>query len=389
MIQSASRRRIAYQPPPGYYDLPFTWAYNASGLTIGNNYPNQFIYLLGGYGDFLCRRMAGINRILAFARFGGQFQIKDGNNNYIQSDPVFAQFSPDILFVPEVKYPELGAIRFDLYNYNPSWTNSPQASQLAFQGVRRLKGTLTRPDYKYKEKSFVYAVSGVLTNPYPAAPVTVSQVIQDYDFDLYQVIVVAGGNATLLVVQTDNPNNGLLFTSALQGSAGDAITITIAGHNVPNGVLGVAVAGSAITITLGTNGAGVTTSTGAQMLAAYNANPAAVALASLTLLGTASAIFDFADFGPTNLSGGAITPIIDPIVQLWLYDQNRVQISNMPINDVFMNGAPDSFYANGAIVPRLYYRQQSRIQVDLYSLLTAGLPQTITLYFVGRQLYPC
>ena len=88
MIVQARRKPILYEPPPGYYDLPFTWAYDASALTIGQNYPNQYIYMLGGYGDFICRRMVGLNRLLSTAT--GQFQIKDGQNNYLQSDPVYS-----------------------------------------------------------------------------------------------------------------------------------------------------------------------------------------------------------------------------------------------------------------------------------------------------------
>jgi hypothetical protein len=36
---------------------PFTWLFDASGLTDGNTYRNLFISLQGGYGDFLLRRI--------------------------------------------------------------------------------------------------------------------------------------------------------------------------------------------------------------------------------------------------------------------------------------------------------------------------------------------
>lgn len=383
-----SRGQRLYTPPRGYYDLPFTWAYEASALTVGQNYPNQYVYLLGGYGDFILRRIVGLSKLLDTT--AGQFQIRDGIGNYLNSDKEYSKNVTDQLLGKETRYPELGAIRFDLYNFNPSWTNSPQAAQLAFQGVRRMKGTATRPTYKYKEKSFVYIVSGVLTTAYPAPAVSVSQVINDYDFDLYEVIVLQGGYASLLVLETSSPDPGMLFTAVLPGSSGDAVTITISGTGAVSQALSVTVVGSAITINLGTNSLGQVTSTGAQVLAAYNAVPAAVALASLTFQGSLSNIAAFSSSGPTHLAGGAIAAITDPICQVWLYDQNRVQISNVPINDVFLNGGPGSFYNNGAIVPPLYYRQQSRIQIDLYSLLgSKNVPQVVTMYLVGKQLYPC
>ena len=385
MIVQARRKPILYEPPPGYYDLPFTWAYDASALTIGQNYPNQYIYMLGGYGDFICRRMVGLNRLLSTAT--GQFQIKDGQNNYLQSDPVYSVNVYDELKVPEIKYPELGAIRFDLYNFNPSGTTAPQSAQLAFQGVRRMKGALTRPDYKYKEKSFIYQVTGTLTQTWPAAPVTVSQIINDYDFDLYQVIVLAGGAATLQL--TEQPYT---WTAQQVGPAGDSITIQVTGVGTPNLPLAITVVGTAITIQLSTDGGGAVTATNAQVYNLWNTTPAAIALAVLNIATSAfPLLWSTGNCGPSNLAGGKISPIVTPISQLWIYDQNKVQISNIPINDVFVNGGQGSYYVNGAIIPRLYYRQQTRIQIDIYSLLPSlsVLPQSIIIYLVGKQLYPC
>lgn len=78
-------------------------------------------------------------------------------------------------------------------------------SQLVFMGVRRMKGpkpTLA-PGCPYKPKSFTYTLNATLTVAYPVtAPVKVVQTVNDYDFDLYNLIFtyIAGGAALSRVV---------------------------------------------------------------------------------------------------------------------------------------------------------------------------------------------
>lgn len=101
-----------YSTPPGTYDLPFTWVYDATGLTDGLAYPNQYVYLQGGYGDFILRRVVGLSRILDPTT--GQYQIRDNYNNYIEQVPLFGGSADDLGIAPELFYQELGAIKFDL-----------------------------------------------------------------------------------------------------------------------------------------------------------------------------------------------------------------------------------------------------------------------------------
>ena len=283
-----------YTPPPGYYDLPFTWIYDAAALTNGNNYPNQFVYILGGYGRFIMRRVVGLDRVLANGAAPGSYQIKDASGNYIEASPILtnAGVNPgvvgvDIPISPEIEYPETGKVNFDLFKIlrrtEQTQGGTPiYSSQIGFQGVRRLAGVspLVTPG-TFKPKTFTYVQTVTITNVAFGAgggatpPLRVYQKVNDYDFELHQVKLV------------------------------------------------------------------------------YS-NPA--------------------------LSGcGA---------KLWIYDSNKNTISSQPGLDVFFND--NSYYKNGALVPPLFYPVNSQIQVDITSLLPAGLvPMTAVLHLIGRQRYPC
>lgn len=102
----------------------------------------------------------------------------------------------------------------------------------------------------------------------------------------------------------------LLFASSVYGTGGNATTIQLVNPGAPNVALSVAVAGTAVTVTLATNGASALTSTWAQVAAAINGNAAAAALMSAVVLQNGSTVA--AAIGLTNLAGGAAanpTPI--------------------------------------------------------------------------------
>jgi len=105
-----------YRPPPGFYDLPFTWVFEASGLTDGSNALNQQVYVEGGLGDFWLRRVAGLGSVVAPG--AGKFQIRRASAEFLESEPVFASTigKDDLPVIPEEKYPETSNIRFDLYD---------------------------------------------------------------------------------------------------------------------------------------------------------------------------------------------------------------------------------------------------------------------------------
>lgn len=78
------------------------------------------------------------------------------------------------------------------------------------------------------------------------------------------------------------------------------------------------------------------------------------------------------------------------VCEIQLFDQVHQEVSNAPMLDQFLNGAPGSLYQNGALVPPLIYAAQTSIKLDLYSLLTTNqIPCTVTAHFVGIQRIPC
>lgn len=104
---------IQYTPPEGTYDLPFIWVYNGTGLTNGQDAPNQFVYIIGGWGDFYLRRVVGAGSVLAPGV--GTFKMYDRQRNAVQSEPKFCTVNTDdSMMVPQLEYKETEVIRFDL-----------------------------------------------------------------------------------------------------------------------------------------------------------------------------------------------------------------------------------------------------------------------------------
>jgi hypothetical protein len=102
----------------------------------------------------------------------------------------------------------------------------------------------------------------------------------------------------------------LVFASTVYGTGGNATTIHLINPGAPNVPLSVAVVGSAVAVTLATDGASALTSTWSQVAAAINGNAAAAALMSAVVLQNGSTVA--AAIALTNLAGGAAadpTPI--------------------------------------------------------------------------------
>ncbi len=372
-----------YSPPEGFYDLPFIWTFDASALNDGQDYPNQFVYLQGGYGDFIMRRIVGLSRILDPAT--GQYQINDRQGSYIEADKVFGGSADDLMIVPEQRYPETGAVRFDLFKIlKPAVTNS---AQLAFQGVRRMAGpNVARPNYKAKPKSFTYILPVTLTDVFPVLK-TVHQTVNDYDFELEQIMIFGLTRATVIVT-----GPGSLHADAVElGPGGNGITITTvqAGLNTPLSIatnLGTRV----ITVHLQTDARGAVLSTEQDVKNAVNADPTASSLITMRITGgTELSIL------PGGISvqtvGGSVAGLTEATSRLWVYDRNKVQISNAPVVDLYLQGAPDSTYEDGALVPPLYYPQNAQIQIDIGALTTdpTTLPLGFQIYLIGKQWIPC
>jgi hypothetical protein len=376
-----------YTPPQGFYDLPFTWCYDASGLTPGVPYPNQYVYLKGGYGDFIMRRVLGMSRIMNPTT--GQYQIYDNSSNPLHAFPVFGASADDIGMAPETRYMETGAIKFDLNNV--TLPGVPTTGQVCFQGVRRMKGNPPQnPNYQAKPKTYCYAQLIAPVNPPIGSYVRVWQPITDYDFELYQIILLqstvsAGPDS---VTYVDENHNGEVFTAA----SASPVTIAYTAGTSPFPPVVISVAGTTVTIS-GVSGSGVGNDSIGALIAAIAANPAAAALLKVTLIGTPTLNFTVGAAGTSDtLSGsstaGVLSALTTPISSLWLYDSNKVQVSSAPMVDIYMDGGPGGVYKNGAIVTPLWYPQNSQIQIDVYSQLATGTAM-LAIYLVGRQWFPC
>ena len=269
-----------YSPPAGFYDAPFTWIFDGSGLTDASNALNIALPIYAGYGDFVMRRVVGLDNVLNAST--GQFQYYDKLRRALQEVPQDINNGGEFATVPEIVYPENSSIYFDLWNVSRNIVGGISKAFVAFQGARRKPGNGIRPAYQFKPKTLTYSIPVAVPgktglNLLNQAPVSIYQEIQDYDFDLYQIIL------------TYAPVDG--------------------------------------------------------------------------------------------------EPPASPTLALWVYDSDSQRISNLPVMDIYLNGAPGSKYAMGAIVPPLFFQQGSQLHVDLYSLVTFSV--TVTVHFVGMRRIPC
>lgn len=361
-----------YVAPAGTFDQPFTWVYDASQLVNGANAINQSVRITAGYGDFILRRIVGLNRVIP----SGKWQLKDASGNFQSSDPIVIPASDftDMALPYEMFYPEKGQIRFDLYGVNLSTFGD----QIAFQGVRRSKGTLARltPQYPYKPKPYTYQGSVQISLSSNTVFSTFIQRVTDFDFDLQQIMLMPALPATLSWGDIESGN--VLIVAVQGGPAGNNITFSAtAGVD-----LTVSVSGNAIAVTY----VNVTT-TAVEAAAAINANPAAAALVTAivqlpSVMTTGQAL--------ANLANGSFAPLTNPSAALLIYDAARSQISNAPVLDIFCDGSPAGLFQNGAVIPPLSYPRNSNIRIDFHSIIALGLPAiTYQVLLVGQNRIPC
>jgi hypothetical protein len=393
--------KMLYTPPAGYYDLPMIWVFDASQLVNGNNYPNQNVPIYAGYGDFLLRRVAGLDRVLSNAAFvpgqqnpPGQFHLRDAQDRYLESLPTYINTggpgaganSRDIAIVPEVLYKENTNIPFDLYDVlkaSDASSSSNFSAQIAFCGVRRFFGTSPLvPTYKFRPKSYTYTTSqriipvvqsGGGFNTTQVIPIL--QKVFNYDFELYQILITydipASANQTLPFQFS--------IVSNTTGLLGNGQTLVILPTLNPNQQLTITVAGSTVTVLVQTDGSGNVLTQAGTLATALNAAQSLFTAATTTPIIEVSAL--------TLVTSGAGPANVNTSQALFqLYDQNRVQVWSNPVADVLINGL--AYNRNGALVPPIFYRQSSNIEIDVSSLQKNN-PLVVNVNFVGRQRIPC
>jgi hypothetical protein len=197
---------------------------------------------------------------------------------------------------------------------------------------------------------------------------------------------------------------GLTFTAVNPGVGGNAISINILATHAANQTLTITVVGSAISVLLATDGAGVSTTTVQQLLTAFAASAAARALVTASAPGLALGSTVNFGCGAQFLAGGAGTGycgLDKGNYKILLYDTNGIQISNIPL--LFSNlfhvpaeaavagGLDTNYPRNYWPTPAMLYRVQTSIRFQLYvtsSTPTTG-PVNFDIMFSGVRRYPC
>lgn len=188
-----------YVVPAGFGDTFFIYAFDADGLTNGQDVYNQRVQVVDG--AFVMRQWMGLNNVATAIQIRNRLQTPFNGG---ARGANYSQYLTGVPMIPEEWYPEVGYIGFDLFNVNKTvigvdGPNTIFASQLAFAGVRRRQGVASDPmesRYKYYEKPYSYRFD-LTINQYASTGGVLSQpvfnqlVIDDqYDFVLQRIRVV-------------------------------------------------------------------------------------------------------------------------------------------------------------------------------------------------------
>ena len=178
-----------YQAPPGYFDQPFIYTYDADQLVGGGSIPNGQDVRLANIithsgADFILRRVAGQDRVCT------QFQLRDVMARLIfdTTQGVSTAGFNDFALIPELLFPAASGITFDLLNVQKTLNSSgTPLSQVVFQGVRRFRGYKRPPSYPYWEDPYDYAADVAITWTANDPPVRFFKNIYNFDFELLKI----------------------------------------------------------------------------------------------------------------------------------------------------------------------------------------------------------
>jgi hypothetical protein len=398
-----------YTTPPGMGDSFYIYSVNGEDIPLvdGDNY--SLVGVTVEDADFIWRAWSGAALLLGD---GGTVQLYDGARNAFFQLPVLqTNFPPAMAVLPEKRFRNNTALRFDLENVelntNSNGTASVYADQMAWYGVKRSPGGIHDPAqslYRYYEKPFSYPLTIQLNNYGPSAvggaaipglatPTQYTQLVTDYDFELCRIIMSAadttGITTALHVFSTEQ--GPLTVTAKTPGASGNSISIQFI-NNGDSNPASVLVAGDAITVTMGPY-----VDDKAALVAYLNAIPAVAALVIVTQAGGGG----FQAEPITFLTGGGgspggVSPYASPF-KITLYDAAWRSRSSIPLLAELIctnlnSASPPSTAPNNAWpCPPLLYPVNSVIRFDIYSLIPNGdaLPVAITLLFDGVRRIAC
>ena len=158
-----------YLTPAGFHDFPFTYVYDATGLTDGTAQIISIQKPLQGDCDFVLRAIVGVPTVVDTGANGGRFNFRNASGSYAVASPIVL---PNVYtVVPEKLYPYNASITFDLYQILRQSTacggNPIPTSYIAFQGVKRFPITDSWQErvtpYRYREFRYSYEYQMTLT----------------------------------------------------------------------------------------------------------------------------------------------------------------------------------------------------------------------------------
>lgn len=204
-----------YKTPDGYTDLPFTYVFDATGLTDGIT-QNNLSKPMQGDSDFILRQIIGADTVVATPANGGKIQMYNASKSKMTSAAMIAPASWPIL--PEKKYKYNEEITFDLINtlraFNVCGGTPIYTSYLGFRGVKRFKGdpgySRGLTPYAWREVPQVYAYDFTInfarfasgTNVNPPQRFTIG--LDNYDFELFKVLVSQPGPTSAVGLTTND-----------------------------------------------------------------------------------------------------------------------------------------------------------------------------------------
>lgn len=388
-----------YTPPDGYIDQPFFWCFDTDDIADASSPSNIAISLPGGY-DFLFRRLTGMDSVLNAST--GQFMFRMGNavRNFANLPLDNCSFFTDFLPTIETAYPETGQISFDLYNTLQATLVTLEGDipygQIAFQGVRRRKGTdSTVPGRAFRRVPYNLKLPINLNWSYFSSQKTrkFSWVIDNFDYEahgLYWTVDYPG----IIQFTAEPPTAQFTFAQTSLTSAASLVVV----NSAPNQLLDVTVVGTVVTITIATNGGGGETSTYADVLAAFNANAAAVALFTASYAGSAITLANWIDdtYAATATLAQTLPQMLTiagAVAKFNLFDYAGNGLMPVPMRIGYLNeplpyGAL-SAYKSGALQPCLVYPKDSGLAIELTSMIPSTINYTLNLHVIGMQRIPC
>lgn len=191
------------------------------------------------------------------------------------------------------------------------------------------------------------------------------------------------------------------------GASGNLISLNIVEMGAFT-VLSCVVTGNAIVVNVATDVNSFCTSTCLDVVNIINATPAAAALVTATTSTPASLapfanLVEFLSGGSGGATGGGYLGQDLGNFKILLLDQNRVQVSNVPLLFANFFHVPDnaatiSTQSNALAIPKHFwptppmtYRVNSSIQFYVYmtSATPLGAPVNFEVVFSGIRRYPC